>query len=242
MDPKISLENPKNYKNTIKNKTSCLKNFLNTMNFILKYIDDHTNIKTNKKYIILRGLETFINIYKILLLYTKNTALIEEQCKCSIFYFVEFVGQIKLDTNLYLQLNSKDATIFVYKKTIFKINKSFKKTLLKNDNEFLKKFNFLVDFYILVFKKFIENDEFNNKFYDFINILQTALSKEKEILPNLYTFFKIIKHLEFNNIIKLSRTFIIKNNKKKCNFSNINRINKCIENKRFQLLFKEIFP
>ena len=37
------------------------------------------------------------------------------------------MGQISEDNNSYLQLTSKDAMLFVYKKTIFDINTDFKK-------------------------------------------------------------------------------------------------------------------
>tara|TARA_B100000575_G_C22940673_1_gene544509 strand:- start:212 stop:778 length:567 start_codon:yes stop_codon:yes gene_type:complete len=40
---------------------------------------------------------------------------------------VEFIGQIGADGHTYLQLNSKDATLFVYKKTLFDINNEFRK-------------------------------------------------------------------------------------------------------------------
>ena len=42
--------------------------------------------------------------------------------KQAIFYYVEFIGQIGEDSQGFLQLNSKDAILFVYKKTIFDIN------------------------------------------------------------------------------------------------------------------------
>ena len=90
-------------------------------------------IVQNEKYllfIIQRGLETLKHCFKILFMYSKNLDLTLHHCKKAYCYYVEFIGQIGDDNNSYLQLNSKDATLFVYKKTIFEI-----------DNEFKKKFN-----------------------------------------------------------------------------------------------------
>ena len=60
-------------------------------------------------------------------MYTKNLDLTVYHCKKAYLFYVEFIGQIGDDNNSYLQLNSKDATLFVYKKTIFEINNEYRK-------------------------------------------------------------------------------------------------------------------
>jgi len=40
---------------------------------------------------------------------------------------VEFIGQISNDQNTFLQLTSRDACIYVYKKTIYELNNEFRK-------------------------------------------------------------------------------------------------------------------
>jgi hypothetical protein len=57
-----------------------------------------------------------------LLLYTKNLDLTHFHCQKSFYYYVEFVGQILEDDKTFLQLTSRDATIYVYKKTIYDIH------------------------------------------------------------------------------------------------------------------------
>ena len=42
-------------------------------------------------------------------------------CKKTLRYYIEFMGQLGEDGNTFLQLNSKDAVLFVYTKTIFEI-------------------------------------------------------------------------------------------------------------------------
>ena len=86
----------------------------------------------NEKYfifIIQRGLETLKHCFKMIYMYTRNLELTLQQCRKAYVFYVEFIGQIGDDTNSYLQLSSKDAILFVYKKTIFEI-----------DNDYIKKY------------------------------------------------------------------------------------------------------
>jgi hypothetical protein len=108
---------------------------------ILEYLEyTYNTIKLkNKEYykfIVIRGIKTITHIFKFLLLYTRNLKLIEYHIKKGYLYYIEFVGQISEDNNSYLQLNSKDAMLFVYKKTIFEINNDFRKKeyFSPNDN------------------------------------------------------------------------------------------------------------
>ena len=73
----------------------------------------------------------------MLYMYTKNLEITMHHCKKAYCYYVEFIGQIGDDNHSFLQLNSKDATLFVYKKTIFEINNNIanKPTLLLESNE-----------------------------------------------------------------------------------------------------------
>ena len=86
-------------------------------------------------FVLKRGLETLNHIFNTLLLYTKNLDLTVHHCKKSYLYYVEFIGQIGDTSHSYLQLNSKDATLFVYKKTIFEINNEYRKTFVLTTNE-----------------------------------------------------------------------------------------------------------
>jgi hypothetical protein len=105
----------------------------------------------------------------------------------SFIYYIEFITQIGDENNNFLQLNSKDATLFVYKKTIFEINNDIRKDfLIKKDNrEILDNINN----YILLSKKIID---------DFININDENIYKnlQNKILPILK---KLIEVLFINN-------------------------------------------
>ena len=67
------------------------------------------------------------NVMNVLFLYTRNTELIYKHLNKSFLYYIEFIEQIGEEGNSFLQLSSKDAMLFVYKKTIFDINIEYKK-------------------------------------------------------------------------------------------------------------------
>ena len=71
------------------------------------------------KYVYLKGVESLTYIFNMLIMYTKNLSLTYYHCEKSLFYYIEFIGQIGDDNHSFLQLSSKDAILFIYKKTIF---------------------------------------------------------------------------------------------------------------------------
>tara|TARA_B100001057_G_scaffold421369_1_gene442270 strand:+ start:706 stop:1530 length:825 start_codon:yes stop_codon:yes gene_type:complete len=74
------------------------------------------------RYVIANGIRTLTHVFRILLLYTRNLDATWYHCQKAAYYYVEFMGQIGADANGFLQLNAKDAALFVYKKSIFEIN------------------------------------------------------------------------------------------------------------------------
>jgi hypothetical protein len=85
-------------------------------------------------------------------------------CQKAFYFYVEFVGQISEDEKMFLQLSSRDASTYVYKKTIFDINIE-----LKKNNEEVSDYTRLkldiVNIYIELYKTLllkIINDDFTN--------------------------------------------------------------------------------
>jgi len=76
-----------------------------------------------KEYIYLQGMKCLNHIFIILLQYTNNLSFTHYHCEKGIYYFTEFISQIE-NENSFLKLSSIDAIIFVYKKTIYNINKT----------------------------------------------------------------------------------------------------------------------
>lgn len=89
------------------------------------------SIKVNKldyfAYVSVKGLETLTHVFRMLLLYTKNLDITFYNCKKALYYYLEFIGQIGEDNHEFLKLTSNDASLFVYKKTVFAISQSFRK-------------------------------------------------------------------------------------------------------------------
>lgn len=120
-----------------KNIKQILQEYKSLISEFIIHISDSIKLhdKTYYEFIIKRGLDTLLHCFKMLLLYTKNIGQVSYYCKKALCYYVEFIGQIAQDSNSYLQLNTKDATLFVYKKTIFEIDPDFRKKYVCNLDE-----------------------------------------------------------------------------------------------------------
>ena len=105
----------------------------------LNFISENINTKKTYyyKFIILRGLGTISHVFNIILYYTKNLDMAYYHSQKSFYFYVEFIGQITEDHNTFLQLSSRDAIMFVYKKTIFDLHLELYKTsnISNNDND-----------------------------------------------------------------------------------------------------------
>ena len=108
------------------------------------------------KYILNKGLFTISYVFKMLLMYTCNLELTYHHCQKSYSYYIEFIGQIGDDAVTYLQLNSKDAALFVYKKTVFEIPDQIKTKYYENNTDGKK--NKIVSYMIDIYNKIIETE------------------------------------------------------------------------------------
>ena len=79
------------------------------------------------RYVVLTGLRTMTRVFQMIFLYTNDLQLTMGQTLRANSYFVEFVGQLGEDHHTFLRLDSRDASLFVYKKTIFCINDDIRK-------------------------------------------------------------------------------------------------------------------
>ena len=139
------------------------------------------------KYILIKGVFTISYVFKMLLMYTCNLQLTYHHCQKSYSYYIEFIGQIGDDAVTYLQLNSKDAALFVYKKSIFDILDEVKKKYTENKmNEIkIKNVSVMVDIYNKLIETEItyldseqlKNTEFINKIYSSIGRVNSKLLK-----------------------------------------------------------------
>ena len=88
--------------------------------------DEKKIITSNKemfKYVLIRGLEAISHVYKIILLYTNNVTAAIYHSQRSICLYVEFILQIIENSQTFLKLTTKDAVMYVYRETIFRLKK-----------------------------------------------------------------------------------------------------------------------
>jgi hypothetical protein len=142
-----------NYKKEIENTLQEIKN-----KYSLLVIDYIKNVKENTKIdnsIFLRGFKTITHVFTLLLFYTRNLDVSYYHAQKSFYFYIEFIQQITDDKNTFLNLNSKDATTFVYKKTIFEINNEIKKSIQPLNIVCQKKIDYL-NVYVNFIQQIIE--------------------------------------------------------------------------------------
>ena len=213
IETNYSLYNTDNFKNSL-DVTTCfiLNKYKDYIFDFLNIILDNIKVKNNSyyKFIITRGLETITNVFTTILYYTKNIELTSFHCQKALYFYVEFVSQISEEQNMFLQLSSRDATIYVYKKTIYEINNEYKKNMLVTDEKIVNEFNVITENIKIqknIYLKIINNIEIfvkdKKQFDKCIKVCFKINSLELE-LKNLLFFNNIIDFLdiEFQNIDK----------------------------------------
>lgn len=214
----FSLQNIENYKKNIDvNLSEIMEKYSQIVIEYLKYIMKTIEFKKNKiiKFINLRGLNTVTHVFKYILYYTKDLNITFYQCEKAFYFYVEFVTQISDDDKAFLQLSSRDAINYVYKKTIFDINYEIKKNLMIETIETIEtktKFDFFdiyVNIYSKLIEKIIENDLFYNENYLILiksieNIVNILNHGNIQNLKDIHLLESIIFHLSFKvNDVKL---------------------------------------
>ena len=195
-DNNFSLQNLDNYRKNIDSIPSEItEKYYMLIAEYFKFITENIKIKNSNfaKFIITRGLDTITNVFNSIFYYTKNIDLTYFHCQKSFYFYVEFVGQISEDEKMFLQLSSRDATLYVYKKTIFEINNEYKiaSESSKLINEQLAIINSYINIYKTIVYKIIQNDVLtkNNIYIENFEkickkINKTNLNNENVVLLN----------------------------------------------------------
>lgn len=136
------------------------------------------NIATKKlnyiDFIYNQGMKCIRHIFVLLLHHTKNITFTHYHCEKGIYYFTEFISQIE-NENSFLKLSSIDAVIFVYKKTIYNINK---KLSANGKSECVDQISQIIDVICKITDK--QNYESVKKLYPLI-----ANKNLKKIIPKI---------------------------------------------------------
>ena len=252
--PKNNIQNVESYNSEInENYYDIFNKYVLIIIDYFKHCHDNMCIQNEqyKKYIIKQGIKTIKHVFFILLLYTKNLEITCYNCQKAYVYYIEFIGQITEDNHSFLQLNSKDAALFVYKKTIFDINIETKKNYISqtSDNNKIKIIDKLIEIYNTIIFKLIDDKNFidlikiinielkkiilkiikilnENNNLEYLNqiILFTSQYSQNNLLENLELFIKKLKKINLNNNLALQ---LIDNN---FNLTSNKHVNKIFDN------------
>jgi hypothetical protein len=163
-----SLHNSDNYKKELESEIGQVAEKMSELLIdYFKFITYNIKLKKNNlsRFIITRGLDTVINVFNHILLYTKNLDVTYFHCQKAFYFYSEFVSQISEDEKMFLQLSSRDATTYVYKKTIYEINSELKKKNEYISNYTRQKLDVIhsyTNLYKIFILKLINNYENNN--------------------------------------------------------------------------------
>jgi hypothetical protein len=219
-----SLHNSDNFKKELDCELTDVADKLSQL-FIdyFKFILENIKLKRSNfsKFIIIRGLDTIVNVFNHILFYTKNLDATYFHCQKAFYFYVEFVGQISEDEKMFLQLSSKDATTYVYKKTIYEINNELKKQNEEISDYSKLKFeiiNSYVDLYKTLLLHLVNND-FNK--IEHINSLEDLYKKinklnDKSVIEKLNIlvekfYYNLNDVNKFYNIVGLIVKKMVKN-------------------------------
>lgn len=205
------LYNTDNYKPQI---TNSLQEILNKFSEILieymRFISEKIKIKNKRHYVFIfeRGIETLIHVFTMIFYYTKNLDLTFFHSQKAYYFYIEFIEQISDDNITFLQLSSRDAVVFVYKKTIYDINNDYKKTCapLTGEESVIME---VLNSYMTIYKKissyiinnprfiFDKKEECINSACDKLVHITSQINKNKNKVKNpvgesIYLFIKLL--------------------------------------------------
>jgi len=185
VDINYSLNNNENYLKNFPEKCQALDSLSVIVFEYIKLIFEKRKMKTLKVdyFVIIRGLETIINVYLILLYNTNNIELSFYHTHRSYIFYLEFVDQITDEQHKFLQLTSRDATMYVYKKTIFDVKRDMIENAMEKDLHF-KYLNSVSQLFRVIGTMLIKETSFE---YDKVKKLFNKLKK------NNYTHEEVIK-------------------------------------------------
>ena len=192
MSDKLIISNVENYNKTFEfsETKTYVSRYVELINEYMLYVVENMIIQDDAYllFLIRRGVETIMHCFKFLLMYTKNLELTIYQCKKALYYYIEFIGQIS-DVSLhhsYLQLNSKDATLFVYKKTIYDINNMYRKNFTLDDKEqqFLNSISNIIMLFNATLFHLLQKERL--KYEKKESIIHFAVDKSASIIAKLF--------------------------------------------------------
>jgi len=126
LNQNYSLTNTSNYLDSlVYSSEDVMKKYYEFILEFLNVITENKSIPLKKqeiyKFILFRGIKTISHVFYMILFYSKNLEMAYYHAIKSFYIYIEFIEQIAEDHHSFLKLYSRDATLFVYKKTIYNI-------------------------------------------------------------------------------------------------------------------------
>lgn len=202
------LENEINYLLTFQfNEITIISKFMIVIQYYILYsIENANNIDES---IFNSGIFMTVNVFRLLLYYTKNLELTLYHTQNAIYYYVEYISQITdSEHNLFFNLSIKDAITYVYSRTIYMINKKYLKLYNEKDNNILNKFTEKCNIYINIINNISiyilneTNDICKDLLQELSNVYLDLYNKKinyDNIINNIYK----IDNLNLNKIIEI---------------------------------------
>ena len=208
--PKGGIQNKENYKLILQsNSVEIVDKYSKLVIEYLLFIIENIGSKnaTYNKFIITRGINTITNVFTTLLYYSNNLDMAYYHSQKSFYFYVEFIGQISEDQHSFLQLSSRDASIFVYKKTIFEIPLDIKNPQNQEEEQNKNQIMDLFDQYKIIiftfFQKTINKLNFNDTIENKKQYLVENINLSEKIIDLLIGQNSLPNSLDLNNIIYL---------------------------------------
>ena len=228
---KFLLYSIENYKETITNTpVEITSKFIDVMLSFIRLISQKllSAKPSHYKFIVERGIDTISHVFELAYCVTKNLE-VSYYCSQKAFYFyTEFIEQISDDNVSFLKLSSRDATLFVYKKTIYDLNNEYRKQMkgpTQQEQQILEDVNRLINLYksMCLFCLSISNtttleqrEEFIGKCCENIQTIEKTIIQKKENyksknIENICSFVNILsqKNIKLDNYFEEIIHFLI---------------------------------
>ena len=203
-----ALQSIENYNKVLKEKSyDVFSAYIGTIN---EYIIHHlatlstnefkkSSVEISRKYVV-SGILCLTHVFKVLLLYTKNLQLTIYHSQRAFYFYVEFMEQMAEDTHTFLNLTPKDASLFVYKKTIYEINNEYRTNYSIETTAVDNSIDKLISFYCFQLLSVMENN------VDPIVILKTINTDVFKLVQNINKCYHKLDNEElfYEKLIKLN--------------------------------------
>lgn len=160
MNP-ATISSIENYKAILQKEEICsyIKNYIQIIQDFVKHSHEDLNIEQNEYmfYIIKQGISTLYHVSNFIMMYTKNKELVLYHLQKCLYYYVEFINQMIRENQNFLQFTTKDAILFIYKKTIFDIDQEYVKLIHHQDLEkqYMKYISNCIELYNTIIEKIL---------------------------------------------------------------------------------------